>query len=96
MKMTQQAIKDFKRATHVGVAYQYKFITRNYAGYSACGVNLFTMRRIQALADKVGASVTLVSGCEGNTRDVMVLEITDPLACHIDKLLAERRAVIPA
>lgn len=95
MKMTQQAIKDFKRASHVG-ACQYRFITNNHAGYSASGINLFTMRRIQALADKVGASVTLVSGCEGNTRDVMVLEITDPLACHIDKLIAERHAVIPA
>lgn len=95
MKMTKQAIKDIKRATQVG-AYQYKFITRNYAGYSACGVNMFTMKRIEEMARKVGAEVTLVSGCEGNTYDVMVLEITDPLACHIDKLLAERRSVIVA
>lgn len=95
MKMTKQAIKDFKQATQVG-AYQYRFINVNHAGYSACGINMFIHERIQKLADKVGAEVTLVSGCEGNTYDVMVLEITDPLACHIEKVLAERRSVIVA
>lgn len=96
MKMTKQAIKDFGNAYPTGVAYQYKFYSNNHAGYSACGINMFRMERIQEMASKVGAEVTLVSGCEGNCRDVMVLEITDPLACHIDKVLAERRSVIVA
>ena len=84
MNITQQMQKDFSKARHVG-AMEFSFYSTNKRGLSAMGINMNVKERLERVADKCGASVTLVKGMEGNTVDVMVLEITDPLASYIEK-----------
>jgi len=87
MKITQQMQKDFNKARHVGVM-KFSFYSNNKRGLSAEGINLNLYNRMKGYAEKCGAEVYPIvteSKGDGNTVDIMVLEITDPLASYIEK-----------
>ena len=84
MKLTNQQQKDFSKLNHIG-ALLFTATSTNKRGLSASGINQNLIERMTKLANKTGASISIKkTEGDGNTYERVTLEITDPLAVHIE------------